>query len=201
MKIIGWKLNRQLILRCLPGLLALVLCLIAGGSRIQAQTPDPAIRMETNPLSGAVGETFATRFFADHIPPPGLSDWQISIEYDPIIVEKTDLIFGKDLFSTGREKLLELVNDDTPGRVLFGQITLTGPDGPTGSGLHLATIVWRGVGLGTSPLTLTPVNTQKLVAINNVPLTPITLDVSSIKIVGAVALEKAVWLPLLLRLE
>ena len=113
----------------------------------------PTIRLVTSPTNGDIGNLFTTVLYADGVPVPGLGAWQAHIAYNNMILEVEQVIFGVDLFSTGRAMLLEAGNTDTPGQVLLSQATYPGPDGISGDGVHTPTRT------PTYTPTLTPTNT------------------------------------------
>jgi hypothetical protein len=160
-------------------------------AQVASAGEDVVIRLETSPATGALGDLFTTTIYADNIDSPGLGSWQANITYDTARLEIDQITWGTDLFSTGRTKLFETAKTNTPGQVLLTQVTLAGPDGPTGANLHLATIVWRAVGSGTAHLDLSPPRLQKLRDINNDPITPVTLVGSQMSV------DYAFWLPLI----
>ena len=170
---------------------AVVFAALFGAQNVSA-LDDAVIRLDTTPSSGALGDLFTTHIYADNIVSPGLGSWQTNITYDPTILEIDQIFWGTDLFSTGRTKLIETANTSTPGQVLLTQATLTGPDGPTGAGLHLATVVWRAVGSGTVQLDLSPTSLQKLRDVNSDPITPLTLIDSQVNV------DYAYWLPMIM---
>ncbi len=143
---------------------------------------DPTIRLSTSPASGEVGDLFTTQIFADGVSAPGLGSWQANITYDPAILEINEIIWGTDISSTGRTAI-PTSNTTTPGQALLSVFTLPGPDGVTGEGLHLASIVWKAIGTGISPLDLIPTSLQKLRDVNNDPIgAPLLLVNSSITV-------------------
>ncbi len=154
----------------------------------------PTIRLITTPNAGVVGDEFTTTIYADRVPAPGLGSWQVRIEFDQAVINLENIQFGDDLFSTGRAKLFELSNVDTPGAVLLSQSSLPPGDGPVGDGIHLVTLHWRAVGNGLSPLALEPGNSQRLVDVDGHSLSPLTLVGSEITVESAF---HSLWLPLL----
>ncbi len=130
-------------------------------------TPSPApcsvtIRLVTHPSDIRLNYHATTAIYADGIPEPGLGSWQTNITYDPTVLEISEIVWGTDLYSTGRIKFLEIVKTDRPGEILMAQTTWPGPDGPTGDDLHLASVVWQGTHYGVSELKLTPAMFQSL---------------------------------------
>ena len=150
---------------------------------VAAQSDEAAIRLETTPASGEIGDTFTTQIYADGVPAPGLGSWQVVIDYDPAILAVDTVTFGADLYATGRTKLLELSNLKEPGTAWLTQVTSgTGIDGPVGNGLHLVTITWKAVGGGVSDILLAPSERQRLVDINNTPFAPLKLVESKVTV-------------------
>ena len=183
----------------MPGIFLAAVILFAalfGVQSVSAQD-DAVIRLETSPAAGALGDLFTTAIYADNIGSPGLGSWQVSIAYDPAILEIDHIIWGTDLFSTGRTKLIETTNTSTPGQILLLQTTLGGVDGVTGMDIHFASIVWRAVGSGATPLDLNPTSLQKLRDISNDPITPVILNGSQVN----VGLGQTFWLPMILAVK
>ncbi|MCP4166257.1 MAG: hypothetical protein GY759_10230 [Chloroflexi bacterium] len=172
----------------LSAMFVLISLVIVSGSVEGAIAPhksesagNPVIRLETDPASAKIGETVITQVYADNLSSPGLSGWQVSIQFNPSILEIDDISYGTDLFSTGRQDVVVLpIRADLVGQVLFGQLAAPvsagnpGPDGATGSSLHLATIQWRGISEGESDLNLSG-EIAKLRDINNQALAPVDL--------------------------
>ena len=158
-------------------LIAVPLTAVQGGAISDAPAApavDPTIRLSTTPTSGNVGDLFTTRIYADNITnSSGLGNWQASINYAPAVLAVDSVAFGADLGSTGRSTG-NVGPTYTTGKVTLGQFSFgTGINGPTGSNLLLATIVWRGVAGGVSDLDL---NQSQLLDINANPLTPLILS-------------------------
>ncbi|MFZ2360874.1 MAG: cohesin domain-containing protein [Anaerolineae bacterium] len=156
---------------------------------------DPTVRLETTPTQGQVGDLFTTRIYADNIANAnGLGNWQATVDYVPAILTLNGVTFGADLGSTGR-----FVGNVGPtfsiGNVTLGQFSFGTQPGPTGSSIHLATIVWRGVGDGVSELNL---NSSSLLDIDATPLTPLT-EIDSWVVVGDPPAPNHLWLPMAFR--
>ena len=80
----------------------------------------------------------------------------------------------------------------TLGKVTLGQFSFGTQNGPTGSSIQLATIVWRGVGDGVSNLDL---NTSRLLDIDAALLTPL-IELDGWVVVGDVPGQNRLWLPM-----
>ena len=134
-----------------------------------AANPPVTVRLETSPVSGPISTTFTTEVFVDDVPAPGLGFWQISIDFAKTVLAlnltapppPTPTPVPAALYDVtvigipGAQQLGPLVNDKgaslktlTIGQYVFG---VTG--GPTGT-IHLATIVWQGIGGHASILDL-----------------------------------------------
>ena len=148
------------------------------------------MRLDTTPLSGSIGATFSTKIFADNIPIPGLGAWQAKIDYNPAVVRVKSIAWGTDLFSTGNAKLTELVSPSTfpsaTGSLLLSQATLPTVNGPTGSGILLATVQFEAIGNGTSTLTLIAgTGGSYLRNTSNSNITPLDLVNSSVTVTSS----------------
>jgi hypothetical protein len=156
---------------------------------------DPTVRLETTPTQGQVGDLFTTRIYADNIANAnGLGNWQATIDYVPAILTLNGVTFGADLGSTGRF-VGNVGPTSTTTSVTLGQFSFGMQPGPIGSDIHLATIVWRGVGDGISELDL---NTSRLLDINAAPLTPLT-EIDNWVVVGDPPAPNHLWLPMAYR--
>ncbi len=168
---------------------------LGAGATLFAAEAEPTFRIETTPSEGLVHSPFTTQIYADHIPDTGLGSWQVNISFDVEILQIESLEFGTDLYSTGRAKFLETSDADNPGQVLMFQFTLPGdPLGPTGSDLHLATVVWQGLSGGETALALAPANLQKLKDSFSDDISPISLTENRVRVTEA---DRSVWLPLI----
>ena len=165
-------------------LIAVPLTAVQGGAISDAPAApavDPTIRLSTTPTSGNVGTLFTTRIYADNITnASGLGNWQASINYAPAVLAVDSVAFGADLASTGRT-VGNVGPNYTTGKVTLGQFSFGTQNGPTGSNLLLATIVWRGVAGGVSDLDL---NQSQLLDINANPLTPLIQVDNQVTVVG-----------------
>ena len=150
-------------------LLALLLAVPGSYRSSAAPNDDPQVRLETAPASGAYGDLFTTIIAADHIISPGLSAWQTTVTFDPAILAVDSVTFGSDLGSTGRF-FGDIGPDLRVDDITLAQFSYGSGDGPVGDGIHLATIVWRGVGGGTS---LLDVNESILLDTEAGDLTPV----------------------------
>jgi hypothetical protein len=116
---------------------------------VQGQAPS-VVRIET-PKGDLEpnGEAFGVTVMVDDV--TNLGAFQITLSYDARIVEFQDVKEGPFLGSSGRQVqcLPPLASE---GSIDFTCVTLgSTPDGPTGSGM-LATLTFKPVGSGTSPL-------------------------------------------------
>jgi hypothetical protein len=134
-----------------------------------AAEPPVTVRLETAPASGPIGGLFTTEVYVDDVPAPGLGFWQVSIDYTttalalnltapppppptPVPAALYDVtVIG----IPGGQKLGPSVKDGGASRkaLTVGQYVFGLSSGPTGT-IHLATIVWKGVGGHTSVLDL-----------------------------------------------
>ena len=160
--------------------------------RLATANGDPTVRLQTTPIQGNVGDLFTTRIYADNITnASGLGNWQASIDYAPAILAVNSVTFGAGLGSTGRP-VGNVGPTSSIGKVTLGQFSFGTQNGPTGSSIQLATIVWRGVGDGVSNLDL---NTSRLLDIDAVLLTPL-IELDGWVVVGDVPGQNRLWLPM-----
>jgi general secretion pathway protein D len=131
-------------LAVLPSLLAMV------GAHVAQSQDATTVRIETprdDPKPG--GEAFGVTVMVDDV--TNLGAFQFQLTYDPGIVEFLDVKEGLFLGSSGRPVEC-LPPQESEGSVDFTCVTLgSAPEGPTGSG-ELATVTFRPVASGTSPL-------------------------------------------------
>ena len=85
---------------------------------------------------------------------PTLGSFQFNLAYDKNILQYVSLTGGTFLSSTGRT-MTPVGPTLVPGLISYGQVTADGgKDGPNGGPYKLATIRFRGINVGTSPLDL-----------------------------------------------
>ncbi|MCP4168179.1 MAG: hypothetical protein GY759_20125 [Chloroflexi bacterium] len=145
------RTNRLLSFLGLLVLLFIAGNLLAGMSSSAAPVEDnPTVRLLTSPVTGAVGETFASQDFIDTIPAaPVLQAYQISMDLDPAVLSVTtdDVIFGS-IWPSGAPFPSR---DLTVNSFRFGEIPSGAGSYPSRSNLMATTIEWTGVGVGASP--------------------------------------------------
>lgn len=136
--------------------------LLALGGLGQATSPaqaqgDVTVRLEPAAASGNVGDVFTVRMYVDNVPNTGVQGWQVSIAFDPAVVQLrpgqgASTYFAGNLYSTGGFNAFPFVNVGAD-KITLGQALLgTPPSYPNGSNLLLATIQWQGVAGGASLL-------------------------------------------------
>jgi hypothetical protein len=131
-----------------PMVLLSILAILAAAHTAQGQ--GATVRLEA-PSKGLKvgGEPFDVAVVVDDVTNLGAFEFQLT--YDQGIVELQDVQNGPFLASSGRQVNC-LPPDKAPGTVLLRCVTLGAtPDGPNGSGT-LATVTFRALGAGTSPL-------------------------------------------------
>jgi len=121
-------------------------------------TPTVAVVPEFVPIMN-INETFTlnvTVTDAESMYGVGIDGVEIRLEYDPTILEATNLTEGPFLRSFGETFIMQ--SNITDGRVWFTDVLLTPVgQGATGSGV-LLTVNFTVTGTGVSPLYLTPYN-------------------------------------------
>ncbi|MCP4166258.1 MAG: hypothetical protein GY759_10235 [Chloroflexi bacterium] len=115
------------------------------------QADPPLVRLVTEPVSGDVGDTFATQVYIDNIPEdPGLQGYSVTINFDGAILSLTEGDISFDLIWPSGTAFPMIDLDDNS--LYFGQTPVGANSYPFGNNLMVATIEWTGVGAGVSPL-------------------------------------------------
>ena len=156
----------------------LVLAMVAGNAPL-AQAQDPVtVRLEPAASSGNVGDVFTIQVYVDNVPSTGVQGWQVSIGFDPAVVQlnpgqNASTYFAGNLYSTGGFTTIPIVNVASD-KITLGQAMQGIPASyPSGSNLLLATIEWKAVGVGSSAL---DTNTSRILkdVLNGVVYSPLT---------------------------
>jgi len=169
-RLLVWLLGAAVMLGVLTGLVG-----AAGRAQTALLRPAPAadppvtVRLETSPASGPIGALFTTEVYVDDVPAPGLGFWQISIDYTPTALALNltappppaptpvpAALYDVTLIGIpGGQKLGPSVKDIGANlkTLAVGQYIFGVTSGPAGT-IHLATIVWKGVGGHASLLDL-----------------------------------------------
>lgn len=171
--------------RLLSGFVASVLAfaLMAGGlvavdaPQAQAQAA-VTVRLAPAATSGDVGDVFTIKVYVDNVPSTGVQGWQVSIDFDPTVVQLKpgqdgSTYFAGNLYTAGGYSTFPVVNA-TADKITLGQALLGTPSSyPGGSNLLLATIQWQAVGTGASAL---DTNMSKIMkdALNGISYSPLT---------------------------
>jgi hypothetical protein len=178
-------------------LLLALLGLAHGASPAQAQDP-VTVRLAPAAASGAVGDVFTVQVLVDNVPSTGVQGWQVSIAFDPAVVQLrlgqgASTYFAGNLYTTGGFNAFPFVNvaadTITLGQALLG----TPPSYPSGSNLLLATIQWEGAAGGASLLDTQGSQVIKD-ALTGAVYDPLTELDGEIAVAG-----RRIYLPLLLR--
>lgn len=189
---------------------ALTACLLlAMGGLGLAEGASPAqgdvtVRLLPATSSGSVGDVFTVQVLVDNVPGTGVQGWQVSIAFDPAVVQLrpgqgASTYFAGNLYSTGGFNAFPFVNV-AADKVTLGQALLgTPPSYPNGSNLLLATIQWQGVAGGASLL-----DTQGSQVIQDAftgaVYSPVTeLDGQITVASGTPPAARSIYLPLILR--
>jgi hypothetical protein len=125
---------------------------VTSGQATIAALPKATVYVQPAAQSKEIGDYFDVDVMVDGVADAGA--FQFDLSYDKNILQYVSLTGGTFLASTGR--VITHVGP-TPGTgvVSYGQITSDGgKDGPNGGPYKLATIRFRGIGVGASPLTL-----------------------------------------------
>jgi hypothetical protein len=156
----------------------LALALLAGIAPL-AQAQDPVtVRLEPAAASGDVGDVFTIQVYVDNVPSTGVQGWQVSINFDPAVLQLNpgqiaSTYFAGNLYSTGGYTTIDIVNVASD-KITLGQAMQGIPSSyPSGSNLLLATIEWKGVGVGASAL---DTNTSRIMkdALGGIVYSPVT---------------------------
>lgn len=141
----------------------LLLAWLIGLGRLQLEVPGAQaqeaviVRLEPAVASGDVGEVFTVQVLVDNVPSTGVQGWQVSIAFDPAVVQlnpgqSTSTYFASNLYAAGGYNAFPIVNVASD-KIILGQALIGAPPSyPSGSNLLLATIQWRGVAGGRSAL-------------------------------------------------
>ena len=145
-------------------------------NQMQAQ-PQSISQVKIQPefLEKKVGETVNINVTVNNI--SGLYGWEFKLYYSNKILNATHIAFGPFLESEGSDTYSKIVNftdnyNATYGRIWAWDVLLRAPSGVSGNGT-LASITFKIMGIGISPITL---NSVKLSDIHSKPINHTTTN-------------------------
>lgn len=182
----------------LAACLLLALLGLAQGAPPALAQGDVTVRLAPAAASGAAGDVFTVQVLVDNVPSTGVQGWQISIDFDPAVVQlnpgqNADMYMAGNLYAAGGYNPFPFVNV-AADKITLGQAPVGAPASyPSGSNLLLATIQWQAVGVGASALNL---HESSIIqdALTGVAYDPLTELDGEITVAG-----RRIYLPLLLR--
>ena len=123
---------------------------LAGQERVSAQ--GEVVSVDPTDQEVSRGETFTVDVMISGA--ENLTGYEFTLAFDPELVEVQDVEDASFLGSTGRTVVPGMPQiDDEAGTLFFGAVSTGAMDGPDGSGA-LATVTFKAIGQGTSPLDL-----------------------------------------------
>lgn len=159
------------------------------------------VRLAPAAASGGVGDVFTVQVLVDNVPSTGVQGWQVSIAFDPAVVQLNpgqgaSTYFAGNLYTTGGYTAFPFVNV-AADKITLGQAPIGAPPSyPSGSNLLLATIRWQAVGAGASALDTREARILRD-ALTGAVYAPLTELDGEITVAGA---GRRLYLPLLLRM-
>lgn len=132
--------------------LTILIAAAIGIPTVGAAPPDPTVRVEPSTLQVRPGEDFEVQVVIDDV--EDLGGFELTIAYNPSVIDLQDASTGDFLGSTGRMAVPVGPDiDQEEGTMALGALAIGDSAGPTGTGL-LATLTGRALQEGTSPIEL-----------------------------------------------